>query len=449
MMDPVNLEIISNALSSIAEEMGEVLAARALSTGISQKRNYSTAIFTTGGFLAAVGDHVPVHLGPLHLLAQAVLKIHPLHSLSQGDSIITNDPYLRGFQPPWICMVSPVYHNHVPLAVVASIAHHSDAGGLVPGGMPTSSWEIYHEGIRIPPVKIVKKGQLDNNLALLISSNIRTPFEFTSDIKAQLSAAKFAGKRLNDLVVRYGTDKIKRYMTGIIDRTETRTRELLNILPAGIYTFEDFIEVDSQPGFTVNIRLTVSKDDDNLTFDFTGTHPQVEYPVNASRELTLSGVYYAVRSALCPEIPINDGFFRPIRAITPEGSLLNPGFPAPVALAGVNTAQRVTDTVFGCLASAIPERIEAAGTGSACSFTAGGIPSSGEEYYSLAETHGGGQGAKVSGDGMDGVGAGISNLMGTPVEIIERDFPLIINSSRLITDSGGPGKFRGGLGIQT
>lgn len=445
-MDPITPEIISNSLCSIAEEMGEVLAARALSPGINQRRNFSTAVYNTAGLLTALGDHVPVHLGPLRSLAQAVLEVHPLHSLSQGDSIITSDPYTCGLLPTWVFLISPVYHNHTPLALVASIAGHSDAGGVAPGGIPTASVEIFHEGVRIPPVKIAKRGELDNGLLSLISSNLRTPRHFAEDLKAQLSAAKIGGRRMAGLVEKYGQEKIKRCMTEIMNRTEARARESFFMLP-GACAFEDFIE-DSDSKASININLTVSKNDEYLTFDFTGTHPQVECPLNAPSDLALSAVYYAARTAFCPELPVNDGFFRTIRVITPKGSLLNPVFPAPVALAGVNTVQRITDTVFGCLAWAIPDKTEAAGTGSAFSFTAGGTTSSGEGYFCFAETHGGGQGAGAHGDGMDGAAAGITNVMSTPVEILEREFPIIVNSSALIADSGGPGKFRGGTGIR-
>lgn len=445
-MNPITHEIISNSLCSIAGEMGEVLAARALSPGISIRRNFSTAIYNTAGLLAALGGHVPVHLGPLRSLAQAVLKVHPLHSLSQGDSIITSDPYTCGLMPPWIFVISPVYHNHTPLAFVASIAVHSDAGGIAPGGMPTASVEIFHEGVRIPPVKITRKGALDKGLFSLISSNIRTPRHFDEDLKAQLSASRIGERRLGELSGKYGQEKIKRCMIETMNRTEARTRESFFMLP-GACSFEDFIE-DSDSKSSININLTVSKNDKYLTFDFTGTHPQVERPLNAPYDLALSAVYYAARTVFCPELPIDDGSFRPIRVITPKGSLLNPIFPAPVALAGVNTVQRITDTVFGCLAGAIPGKTEAAGTGSAFSFTSGGTTSSGEGYFCFAETHGGGQGAGAHGDGMDGVAAGVTNMMSTPVEILEREFPIIVSSSALIADSGGPGKFRGGTGIR-
>lgn len=446
-MDPVTLQVVNNALCSIAEEMGEVLASRSLSPAISQKRNFSTAIYSTAGLLAALGHHVPIHLGPLHSLARAVLQTHPLHSLSGGDSVLTNDPYLCGLQPPWFCVISPVYCSHTPLALVASIANHSDAGGLAPGSTPTGSTEIFQEGCRIPPVKIAKKGEIDSGLLMLISSNLRTPRQFSADLKAQLSAARFAGKRLNELAGKYGPGKIKLYMTEIMNRTGESTRESLN-LPQSPCAFEDYIE-DGGLTASLNINLTISKNNEFLTFDFTGTHSQVETPLNAPRELALSGVYYGTRAVFCPDMPVNDGFFRPINVITPRGSLINPVFPAPVALAGSNTVQRVADTVFGCLAKAVPERIESAGAGCAFIFTAGGTASYGEEYRFFSESHGGGQGAGAQNDGMDGVSTGILNLMSTPVEIMEREFPILVNGSGLITDSGGAGRFRGGTGIKS
>lgn len=447
-MNPVTMEVISNSLYSIAGEMGEVLSARALSPGISQGLNYSTAIYTKEGALVSLGSHIPAHLGLLQSLARAVLKIHPLQTLAQGDTIITNDPYRRGLQSPWVCAVSPVSHNNIPLALVASIAHHADIGGLAPGGMPTHSKEIFHEGIRIPPVKIVRRGELDGELLSLLTSNLRTPAEFTADISAQLSAAKHAARRLGELSGKHGQDRLKLYMAEIICRTEARARKAFN-MPSGTCSFEDYIKIHGERGNALNINLTVTKDDQFLTFDFTGTHPQVEHPLNSPRELTLSGVYYAVRAAFCPEMPVDDGFFRAIRVITPEGTLLNPRFPAPLALAGSITAHRVADAVFGSLAGSVPQNIEAAGTGSANVFNLGGIWPPGGKYFALSQPHGGGQGAGATEDGADGVAQGITNITSAPVEIIEKHFPIIVKSTGLIPDSGGPGKFRGGMGIRT
>lgn len=446
-MDPVTLETLSNALHWVTREMCEFLAANALSTGIRHGGACSAALYTTQGDLVAVTDCAPLHPGTMPSSIYSILKIHPFHSISPGDFIITNDPYLAGSQLPWVYIISSVYSNNRPLALAVSAAHYSDMGGSVPGSIYTQSREIFQDVLRIPPIKIVKKGDPNHDIESLLACNVRTAQEFSEDMKAQFSAGKLAEKRLHHLAVKYGVDKIKGYLPEIMNFSERRLRSVIKMIPLTRYTLNSIIQVNDFSDDPINIDLTVTSED-SLTFDFTGTHPQVTGPVNITREAALSCVLHAVKRSLGQDIPLNAGFTRPVRVITPEGSLVNPVLPAPLAQGGIITARKITDMVLGCLRGIMPEAVQAEGSGSAIGLTAGGMDTATGNYYLYTDTLGGGQNSRPGADGIDGVHAGLPNIMNIPVEVIEGQYPIMVNQWNLIKNSGGPGKFRGGAGIQ-
>ena len=446
-VDAVTLEVLRNALQSVAEEMGVTLIRTALSPNIKDRRDCSTAVYTPEGELVAQAEHIPLHLGLMPTVVQAVLERFPLSEMEPGDAIIINDPYISGSHLPDICIISPVYYMDTPLAVVANLAHHVDVGGAVPGSMSTCSREIFQEGIRIPPVKLMRKNKINSDLLGVLANNVRTSEEFYGDIEAQLTANRVGEMRLKELAGRYGIGLLHRYMKGIIDYTERRMRVALSALPSGLYTFEDYLEGDGISEKPVKIKVTLTLEGDSLTVDFTGTDPQVTGPINATRGVIMACVYYTIKAVTDPELPSSAGIARPIKVITPPGSLVNPLFPAPVAHANINTAQRVADVILGALAQAVPERVTAAGTGSMSNFTIGGVNLFTGRYYSYVETYGGGQGAKYNQDGMDGVHVHMTNTRNTPVEVIENSYPLRVERYGLIPDSGGPGKYRGGTGL--
>ncbi len=446
-MDAVTLEILRNALQSVAEEMGVTLTRTALSPNIKDRRDCSTAVYTTEGQLVAQAEHIPLHLGLMPTVVKAVLARFPITTLNPGDAIVINDPYISGSHLPDICLITPVFYKSRPVAVVANLAHHVDVGGSVPGSMSTEAREIFQEGMRIPPVKICRRGVINREIMDIIASNVRTPDEFQGDMQAQISANTAGDRRIQELAGKYGSLKLMEYMTGIIKYSERRMRSGLAELPSGTYTFEDFLETDGVQGKPINIKVSLTMNGESALVDFTGTHPQVEGPVNSTRGVTLACVYYALKAVVDPEMPSNEGLAIPIEVITPPGSLVNPAFPAAVAHANINTAQRIADTMLGALAQAAPKRVTAAGTGSMSNFTVGGIDPSGGRYYSYVETYGGGQGAKIDQDGMDGVHVNMTNTRNTPVEVIELSYPLLVNGYGLLPDTGGPGKFRGGVGL--
>ncbi|OPY58572.1 MAG: Acetophenone carboxylase delta subunit [Pelotomaculum sp. PtaU1.Bin035] len=444
--DPITLEVLRNALQSIAEEMGVTLTRTALSPNIKDRRDCSTAIYTPGGELAAQAEHIPLHLGLMPTVVKKVLETFPVRNLAPGDTIMINDPYISGSHLPDICVISPVFAGNRLLAIVANLAHHVDMGGTVPGSMSTTATEIFQEGIRIPPVKISSGGRVNNDLLKVLAHNVRTTSEFYGDIQAQISANQIGGKRLEELERKTGTETLKHYMDEIINYTERRIRAALKNIPNGTYQFSDYLEGDGITGDMIKIAVRVQVEDEKIIVDFTGTSPQVKGPVNATRGVTLACAYFAVKAVADPELPPSEGIARAVEIITPPGTLVNPCFPAPVAHANINTAQRITDIVLGALAQAVPHKVTAAGTGSMSNFTIGGRDAR-HHYYSYVETYGGGQGAKYDQDGMDGVHVNMTNTLNTPVEVIEMNYPLLVEKYGLIPDTGGPGEFRGGTGL--
>ncbi|MFP3928160.1 MAG: hydantoinase B/oxoprolinase family protein [Desulfobacteraceae bacterium] len=446
-VDPITLEVMRNACQSVAEEMGAALIRTALSPNIKDRRDCSTAIYTADGDLVAQAEHIPLHLGLMVSVVRKTLERYPIERLEPGDAIITNDPYISGSHLPDVVMITPVFLEGECVALLANLAHHVDMGGMVPGGMPTISTEIFQEGIRIPPVKLKKKGEVDEEIMGLISNNVRTSYEMRGDFQAQMAANNVGERRIREVISRYGVDETRFYMDAIMDYAERRMTNAINDLPRGDFVFEDYLEGDGLTDDLLKIAVSLSISDGRILVDFTGTNDQARGSVNSTRAVTLACVYYALKSAIGPELPSSGGTFRPVEVITPEGTLVNPRFPAPVSNANINTSQRITDVILGALSKVIPERVPAASTGSMSIFTVGGLDPRTDEYYSYVETYGGGQGALFNSDGMDGVHVHMTNTMNTPTEVIEIAYPLRVERYGLVPDSEGPGRFRGGLGL--
>lgn len=416
-IDGVTLEVMRNALQSIAEEMGVTLIRTALSINIKDRRDCSTAIYTSAGDLVAQAEHIPLHLGLMPTIMKAVLKAYPPKELKPGDAIMINDPYISGSHLPDVCVFSPVFFDDELIAIVANLAHHCDIGGMAPGGMPVNATEIFQEGIRIPPIKIRKEGKLNEELVDFITNNVRTAFEFRGDMEAQLAANNVGEKRIKELAQKYGVEFIKIYMEEMLNYSERRMCARLKEMIPGIYSFEDFLEVGESE--VLPIRVTITIQDDRMIVDFTGTGKQVNGSLNCTRGVTLACVYYAVKAMTDPGIPSNGGAFRPIKVITPEGTIVNPKFPGAVSNANINTSQRITDCMFGALAKIKPERAMAACSGTMSLLTIGGIDPRSGNYYSYVETYGGGMGAVNNLDGMDGVHTNMTNTRNTPTEVMK------------------------------
>lgn len=446
-VDPITLEVMRNAFQSVAEEMGAALIRTALSTNIKDRRDCSTAIYTPEGELVAQAEHIPLHLGLMTSVVKKVLEIYPIERLEPGDTVITNDPYISGSHLPDICMISPVFAEGRCIGLLANLAHHVDIGGISPGGMPTISTEIFQEGLRIPPVRLKRGGEVDEEMMHLITNNVRTPYETRGDFQAQFAANNVGERRLKEIVTKYGSGEAAFYMEELINYSERRMLAAIAKLPRSMFEFEDYLEGDGITENRLSIRVAVTIEKKGITVDFTGTSPQAKGSVNSTRAVTLACVFFALKSVIDPDLPSSAGTFRPVRVITQEGTLVNARFPAPVSNANINTSQRIADVVLGALAQAVPARVPAASTGSMSIFTIGGVHPKTGIYYSYVETYGGGQGAVYNKDGMDGVHTNMTNTRNTPVEVIEIAYPLRVEKYGLVPDSDGAGCFRGGLGL--
>ncbi len=442
-MPPLLLEVFKNRLSSVAEEMGIVLQRTSFSPNIKERKDLSCAIFDPAGNLVAQADHIPVHLGSM---SSSVREAINSVSFEEGDMVVLNDPYRGGTHLPDITLVAPVFHDGEIRFFVANRAHHSDIGGISSGSMPLSS-SIYQEGLIIPPVKLIKRGELNRELSSLILSNVRTPEERLGDISAQVMANKVGINRMRELLDLYGVESMRKLCTELISYSERVMRSYISKIPEGTYEFEDFIEDDGMGREDIGIRVRLSVKGSSVRVDFSESDDQTEGPFNAVRSVTLSAVYYVFRSLLPEDVPTNEGCFRPIEVITRRGSVLDPVPPAPVAGGNVETSQRVVDVVLGALSKAIPEFVPAASQGTMNNLSVGGLDPRNRESFTYYETIGGGMGAWAGGDGESAVHSHMTNTMNTPVEALEHAFPFLIREYSVRRGSGGEGKRRGGDGI--
>ena len=440
MIDPVTLEVLRNQLESIADEMGQVLIRGAYSPNIKERRDCSTALFDADGRMIAQAEHIPVHLGAMPEAVAAVCERNP----EPGDVFVVNDPFTGGTHLPDVTLVSPMAPDGDILGYAVSRAHHADVGGMTPGSMPAGAREIYQEGLRIPPIRLVRDGEIVEDVMDLVLSNVRNSRERRADLRAQLAANGRAEERLGDLLEEYGTEQLRSGFAAVIAYSRDRIETEIESLPDGTYEATDVLEGDGITDEDIPIQVTVTVDGSRIAFDFAGTADQVAGNLNAPLSVARSAVYFVVRCVTDPEIPPNHGCYDPITVDAPEGSLLNPQPPAAVVGGNVETSQRATDVAFLALAKAAPERVPAQGQGTMNNLTIGARDGS----FTYYETIGGGFGARAERDGMDGVQVGMTNTLNTPVESIETEYPLSVEYYRFRADSGGPGRYRGGLGLE-
>ena len=443
-MKAVELELFRHLLTSIAEEMGVVLRKTSYSANIKERRDYSCAVYDARGETVAMGDHMPVHLGAMPLSVRAVREAF---ELQRGDVALVNDPFRGGTHLPDITAVAPVFTRggKRPAFYLANRAHHADVGGMSPGSMPLAR-EIYQEGLRIPPVLIRRGGRLDRELLGLILANVRTPVEREGDLMAQLMALHRGEARLLELVAKYGEARVRRNMRALQDYSERMMRATLRQLPRGTYRFEDYLESDQPAGALLPIRVAVTIAGGAATVDFTGSSAQVEGPLNANLAVTTAAAMYVFRCLVPEEILFTAGILRPIRIVAPEGSIVNARPPAAMAAGNVETSQRITDVVLGALAQAAPHRIPAASCGTMNNLSFGGMRPEGGAF-AYYETIAGGMGASANGAGHSATHTHMTNSWNTPVEALEHQYPLRIESYRVRRNSGGAGRHRGGDGI--
>src|SRR5450631_1849022 len=466
--DPVELEVFKNLYHSIAEEMGAALRRTAFSPNIKERRDYSCAVFDEDGEVIAMGDHMPVHLGSMPMSVRAAIDAG---AMEPGDVVMLNDPFRGGTHLPDITLVAPVYadapgpghSNRVrgsgrarrvgPDFYVASRAHHADVGGAFPGSMGLCR-EIYQEGVRIPPVKLMQRDAMNADVLAMLLNNVRTPEEREGDLGAQIAACHTGAERLREVCSRYGVERARRAAKDLLDYSEALMRAFLLRVPAGEYCAEDFLDGDGISNRPVKVAVMVKvwgrrpvPTVPMVTVDFTGSDPQVEGSVNAVAAITYSACFYVFRCLLAEDVPAAAGLMRPIRVIAPEGTIVNARPPAAVAGGNVETSQRIVDVVLRALAQAIPDRIPAAASGTMNNLTIGSVDPRTGEPFAYYETVAGGMGARPSKSGVSGVHTHMTNSLNTPAEALEYAYPLRVRQYSLRRASGGTGKHRGGNGI--
>jgi N-methylhydantoinase B len=445
--DPIELEIFKSLFHSIAEEMGAALKRTAFSPNIKERRDYSCAVFDATGEAIAMGDHMPVHLGSMPMSVRAAIEALPL---GPGDVAMLNDPFSGGTHLPDVTLVAPVFverstskvraarnrlrqrsHSSRPDFFVASRAHHADIGGAFAGSMGPCR-EIYQEGLRIPPVHLVRAGVLERDALALLLANVRTPEEREGDLNAQLAACHTGANRLRELCGRYTSGRVQGAASELLNYSEQMMRAFLAHVPPGIYRSEDSLDDDGVIQRPVKIRVAIHVAEPQkssgrrgaaVRLDFTGSDAQVEGNVNAVEAITYSACFYVFRCLLAEDVPATAGLMRPVRVIAPAGTVVNARPPAAVAGGNVETSQRIVDVLLGALAQAVPHRIPAGSSGTMNNLTIGGLDPRSGSPFAYYETIAGGMGARPGKDGVSAVHTHMTNSLNTPIEALEYAYP--------------------------
>jgi N-methylhydantoinase B len=444
--DPIELEVVRNALIGIAEEAGAALRRTAFSPNIKERVDCSTAVFDPNGDLVAQAEHIPVHLGSMPASVAAAAEAFP--DLEPGDQVLVSDPFAGGTHLPDWTLVAPIHLEGRLLGYAANRAHHADVGGAAPGSMPAGAREIFQEGLRIPPVRAWRRGDEQPDVLALLFANSRTPNERAGDLRAQSAANHLTARRVRELAERVGDGRLLAEMLATQDHTERLMRAAIARIPDGTFAGEDAMEGDGITEENIVIRATVVVAGDSVAIDFEGTAPQARGSVNAPFAVTVSACSFVLRALAGPEIPANAGAHRPLTVTAPPGSLVNPLPPAAVAAGNVETSQRIVDALFRAFAGALPDRVPAASQGTMNNVLIGGVDPRTGSAFTYYETIAGGQGARPGRDGMNGVHTHMTNTLNTPVEALEAAYPLRILEYHLLERTGGTGRWRGGDGLR-
>jgi N-methylhydantoinase B len=448
-IDPITLEIIHNGLRSITDESFIALMKSAYSTNIKERRDHSCAVIDLSGRLIAQAENsLPIHLASMWGLMTAVLAKVTVADMAEGDIFVANDPHVAGgTHLPDLNMAMPVFVDGKVMAFVCNIAHHADMGGMAPGSMAGGMREIYQEGLRIPVVRLFRRGELVQDIFDLLLLNVRVPDERKGDYFAQVAACRLGERRLKEMAERYGAGVLLDAFEEIVTRTRRRLERAIGTIPPGTYRFADRMDDDGLGLIDIPIVLELTVGNGRIRADFSGSAPEVDGNINLKLNGSGATVAYAVKALLDPDVPNNQGVLDVIDVVAPEGTVVNCAPPAATA-ARAHVCQRIVDCVIGALAPAIPERAVAAANGANTTAVLSGIDPSTRQRYVYLETLGGGFGGRATKDGKDGVQVHITNTSNLPVEAIEMEYPLRVESYGLIEDSGGAGKYRGGLGLR-
>ena len=446
--DPIALEVFSNALLSISEEMGALLIRTAYSTNIKERHDASTAIFDAEGRLVAQAEHIPMHLGAMLRAVRHILKRYPVDDLRPGDAFIANDAYNGGgTHLADVTIASPVFHDGELVGFVANMGHWPDVGGIKPGAAMTEGCtEIYQEGLRIPPMRIVREGVLQNDLFSFILLNMRFAEDRPADLRAQGATNRVGISRLEELCQSLGTERFRDLIRGVLDYNERAIRARIRELPEGSWSFADQLDDDAHVPGPVPLKVTLTirhRPQPHMVFDFTGSSEQRQGGVNVVYEALFATVAFVIKATLDPDLWSNAAFERVVQLVAPEGSIVNPRPPAAVGGRGT-TCQRLSDLLLGVMAKIVPDRVTACGHGTTTVNVHGYDPSRSRSFICI-DGLGGGMGGRDGHDGMDGVQINTNNIPNLPTEVLESEYPIRINRFELVPDSGGAGEFRGGL----
>ena len=443
--DPVTREVIRSSLVTAADSMAVTVVRTARSAVVKDGMDFSTAVFSGAGEQVAQGLTLPFHMGAMQPALDGVLARYA-GDVEPGDILASNDPYSGASHLPDIFLFKPVFAGRTLIAWLCVIAHHTDIGGRVAGGNACDNTEIYQEGLRLPPLKLIAGGERNDAVWRIIGSNVRVPSLVHGDLLAQVAALEQGEQDLLALVAEYGSDRLDGYLHDIIEHTERRTRAEIAALPDGSWSFSDYIDGDGIRPEPIEIRVRVTIAGDQFSADFAGTSPQATGSINPNLPYTTSAVYAVLKTLTDPAIDANAGFFRPISVHAPPGCFVNPQHPAAVAARGLG-GFRIAQAVFGALAQVLPDRVPAAWGGGEFGVSFGGYYPDGRAFVFLEFNNDGPRGGGPHADGADGLTAPVHNMANTPIETIEAAQPLLIRRYGFVPDTGGPGRFRGGLGL--
>jgi N-methylhydantoinase B len=438
-LDPITVEVIGAALSSIVEETGEALIRASFSTNVKERRDCSTALFDVHGRTLCQAEHIPMHLGSFIGILSHVLEHHPSAGMRPGDVFVGNDAYAGGgTHLPDIVLAEPIFVDGAIVAWTVNLAHHADFADR-------GHAHIYQEGLRIPPIRLYRAGELQQDVLDLILLNCQVPRERLSDLRAQMAANRLGVQRFQALCAKYGTTTVLNAGEALLDYAERKMRAGIAAIPDGVYRFDDLFEnAETEGVMPISVEIAVTGDAMRLHFE---SPPQPRAGINMTYTALLSTVYYTVKSIVDPTILPNAGLARPLTVTAPEGTLLNCTHPAAVN-GRTMTCQRVADLIIGALAQAVPERVTACSNSCCTIVTFVGHQPHDNSIWVYLETIGGGGGARPNKDGLDGVHVHITNTSNLPVEALEIEYPLTLMRYELVDGSGGPGKFRGGMGLR-
>ncbi|WP_066062251.1 hydantoinase B/oxoprolinase family protein [Neobacillus soli] len=446
-IDAITLEVVYSSLLAAAKEMSSVLGRSAYSPIIREMIDYSCGLFDSKGNLIAQAENIPAHLGSMGTALRDLFNDFPSDRFQPGDAFLVNDPYRGGQHTPDLHVFTPAFYEGQLIGICGTIAHHADMGGKNPGTEGFDNRSIFEEGLRIPPVKLASGGQINEAVTTIIAGNVREPKATMGDLRAQIAACRYGEGRLKEFAGRYGKDILTEVMKRSMDYSEKRMRIELSKMKDAESTASGWLDDDGVGDDPVEIRVKVVKRGQEIVVDFTGSSPQMTGGMNVPPAAATSAVLYAIKCVVDPSTPQNQGCFRPINVILPEGSLVNPHFPAAVSLRHL-AVQRIADTILRALSDLYPERTAA---GTFVGFSSLAIDSWHPVHAYprvIQDDLGGGMGAHPNGDGIDAVDTHCGNVAILPAEVCELSYQVRVLLTELIPDSGGPGKWRGGLGIR-